>query len=295
MGPDRVNQTSLLTAEDGTQIWYGTLGQGPAIVLCDGLACDGFIWPYLIDELVSDYTIVRWHYRGHGRSDNRPENLDSMTIPQLARDLKAVLDALEIDQAVLAGHSLGVQVILEYYALDPARVRGIIPICGNYKRPLDTLFNTHYFRELLPYVRNLVDAAPERAQIFWKAVIPSKLSYLLTTAAAVNTRLARGRDFLPYLDHVAKMNLPVFLALLASASEHDAEYILPTLEVPALVIASEKDEMTPLFRSEEMVEMIPDSRLVVLPKGTHVGPIELPDMVNEAVRAFLNELAPPRH
>lgn len=285
-----MNRTSLLSADDGTQIWYGTLGSGPAIVLCDGLACDGFIWPYLIDELVSDYTIVRWHYRGHGRSEKSPENLDSMNIPQLARDLRAVLDALEIEQAVFAGHSLGVQVILEYYALDPDRMRGLIPICGNYKRPLDTLFNTHYFRDLLPYVRKLVDASPERAQIFWKTVIPSKLSYLMTTAAAVNTRLARGRDFLPYLDHVANMNLPVFLALLSSAAEHDAEEILPTIDVPTLVIASEKDEMTPLFRSEEMTELIPDCRLLILPKGTHVGPIELPDMINEAVRAFLAEL-----
>jgi len=289
-----VNRTSLLSAEDGTQIWYGTLGSGPAIVLCDGLACDGFIWPYLIDELVSDYTIVRWHYRGHGRSENKPENLDSMTIPQLARDLKAVLDALEIEEAVFAGHSLGVQVILEYYGLDPERVRGLIPICGSYKRPLDTLFNTHYFRELLPYVRNLVSISPERAQIFWKTVIPSKLSYLMTTAAAVNTRLARGRDFLPYLDHVANMHLPTFLALLTSASEHDAEDILSQVTVPALVIASEKDEMTPLFRSEEMAELIADSRLLVLPKGTHVGPIEHPDLINEAVRKFLNELPPPK-
>lgn len=284
-----MNRTSFLTAEDGTQIWYGTVGKGPAVVLCDGLACDGFIWPYLIDDLFDQYTVVRWHYRGHGRSDN-PQDLSTLNIQQLARDLRAVLDALEIESAVLAGHSLGVQVILEYYALDPARVRGLIPICGNYKRPLDTLFNTNLSLHLLPYIRKLVEHSPQAAQQFWKAVVPSKISYLLTTAAAVNTRLARGTDFLPYLDHVADMDLRVFLSLLSAAAEHSAEHILPTVAVPTLIIASENDEMTPLFRSEEMAERIPRSKLLVLPQGTHVGPIELPEMLDEAVLEFLGSL-----
>lgn len=285
-----MNRTSFLTAEDGTQIWYGTVGKGPAVVLCDGLACDGFIWTYLIDKLIAEnYTVVRWHYRGHGRSDD-PSDLATMNIEQLAQDLRAVLDALELDSVVLTGHSLGVQVILQYYALDPARVRALIPVCGNYKRPLDTLFYTDRFRHLLPWARRLVDASPQRAQSMWKALIPSKISYLLTTGAAVNTRLARATDFVPYLNHVADMDLRVFLSLLQAASEHSAEEILPQITVPALIIASKNDDMTPLFRSEEMLEKIPDSRLVILEEGTHVGPIEQPDVVDDAVAEFLAQI-----
>ncbi len=281
-----MDKTSNLSASDGTRIWYGIAGSGPALVLCDGLACDGFIWPYVIDEMVDTHTIVRWHYRGHGLSQD-PEDLDTLTIEQLADDLGRVLDALDIESAVLAGHSMGVQVILEYYARHPERVDALVPICGSYKRPLDTLYNTDLFGQALPHLTRLVESAPEAAQSFWTNFIPSKLSYLITTATAVNTRLARGSDFLPYLEHVAQMDIKVFLALLGAAAEHSAEHILEDIEVPTLVIASEKDELTPLFRSEEMADRIPNGELIVLPGGTHVGPIELPNLVVGAIEKFL--------
>lgn len=284
-----MDRSSFLSAEDGTQIWYGTAGQGPALVLCDGLACDGFIWPYVIDEFVDRHMVVRWHYRGHGMS-GRPEDLDTLNIEQIARDLDRVLDALEVDSAVLAGHSMGVQVILEYYGLNPDRVSALVPICGSYKRPLDTLYNTDFFGHALPHLKRLVESAPDASQAFWQTVVPSKLSYLIATATAVNTRLARGIDFLPYLEHVADMDVRVFLTLLGAVAEHSAEDILETVDVPTLVIAGEKDELTPIFRSEEMAERVEDGELIVLPGGTHVGPIELPDLVNGAIEKFLRRV-----
>lgn len=284
-----MDHSSELTAADGTQIWYGTSGSGPAVVLCDGLACDGFIWPYVIDRLVDHYTIVRWHYRGHGCSED-PSDLTTMTIEQIADDLGLVLDALDVDSAVLAGHSMGVQIILEFYARQSERVDGLIPICGSYKRPLDTLYNTDLLAKYLPHLETLVEAAPEAVQSFWETFIPSKVSYLIATTAAVNTRLARGSDFVPYLEHVAQMDLRVFLHLLKSAAEHSAQDVLPRVEAPTLIIAGEQDELTPLHRSEEMDERLPDSELIVLPGGTHVGPIELPDLVGEAIESFLERI-----
>jgi pimeloyl-ACP methyl ester carboxylesterase len=284
-----VDTSSFLTTDDGLEIWYGTAGQGSPIVLCDGLACDGFIWPYVIDEFIDHHMLVRWHYRGHGLSGD-PEDLSTLNIEQLARDLDAVLDAVGVESAVLAGHSMGVQVLLEYYALNPGRVDAIIPICGSYKRPLDTLYNTDFFGQMLPHLRRLVDSAPEAAQAFWEAFIPSKLSYLLATTTAVNTRLARGIDFLPYLEHVGHMDIRVFLSLLTSVGEHSAETILDQVEVPALIIAAENDEMTPIFRSEEMAERIRGAELQIIPGGTHVGPIELPELVNGAIEKFLRRV-----
>lgn len=284
-----MEHSSELTASDGTGIWYGTSGSGPAVLLCDGLACDGFIWPYVIDRLVDDFTIVRWHYRGHGQSE-APDDLDTMTIEQIAQDLGLLLDELELPSAVLAGHSMGVQVILEYYDRAPERVDGLIPICGSYKRPLDTLYNTDLFARYLPHLERLIDAAPDAIQTVWEAFVPSKLSYLLATSAAVNTRLARGRDFAPYLEHVAQMDLRVFLHLLRSAAEHSAEPILEKVSAPTLIIAGEDDEMTPLYRSEEMADRIEKSELLILPGGTHVGPIELPELVGEAIESFLQDL-----
>ena len=41
---------------------------GPTALLCDGIACDGFIWKYLWDDLAEHMPVAHWHYRGHGRS-----------------------------------------------------------------------------------------------------------------------------------------------------------------------------------------------------------------------------------
>ena len=74
-----MDHTGFYTAGDGTDIWYGTVGSGPPLVLCDGLACDGFIWPYLIDALVDDFMLIRWHYPAHGRSAT-PEELSTLRV-----------------------------------------------------------------------------------------------------------------------------------------------------------------------------------------------------------------------
>mgnify|MGYP006190842497 FL=1 len=63
--------------------------------------------------------------------------------------------------------------------------------------------------------------------------------------------------------------------------------MLPGLTMPALIIAGELDTFTPLHRSEEMAELIEDSELLVVPSGTHIAPLELPQMVNGAIEKFL--------
>lgn len=283
-----MDRSSFFLSEDETKIWHGTVGSGPALVLCDGLACDGFIWPYIVDHFLEHFTVVRWHYRGHGMSDDPPSE-ESMSIEQLCADLNGVLDALDIDQAILAGHSMGVQVVFQYFDLHPDRVAGLVPICGSYKRPLDTLHNTDLLLRALPRLKQLVATSPAMAQSLWKTVVPSRFSHTFAMLTEVNNQLARGSDFLPYLEHVAEMNVELFLAMLEGVANHSAEDFLPDVDVPTLVVAGDRDEITPLFRSEEMHELIPNSELLVLEGGTHVAPIELPDDLNAALETFFVE------
>lgn len=279
--------TNFHTAKDGTRIWYGTMGKGPAIVLCDGLACDGFIWPYLIDEFCHDFTNVRWHYRGHGRSDN-PHVPENTSVIDFCHDLHGILDELGLDEVILVGHSMGVQVILQYFELYPEQVRALIPLCGSYKKPLDTFHNTNHLRRALPYIERALNLAPEAIQSIWKTLLPSKLWYSVAVRSAeVNGQLLRQKDFLPYLEHASHMDLTVFLRILSKLAAHSGEHILPKIDVPTLIVAGENDTFTPMFRSEEMHEQIASSELVIVPKGTHVAPLEMPDLVNGAITRFL--------
>lgn len=284
-----MERTGFHSAEDGTRIWYGTTGEGLPLVLCDGLACDGFIWPYLIDACVSDARVIRWHYPAHGQS-SPPEDLSTLSVERFARDLRGVLDEIGEREVVLAGHSLGVQVIFEFYEQFPDRVHGLVAICGNYKEPLDTFHNTDTLRRSLPYLKRLVDTAPGTSQAVWRRLVDSTLSKLVATLAETNPDLMRSRDIDPYLEHVAEMDIAAFVQMLENVADHSAEETLPDIAVPTLVIAGEDDTFTPMYRSQEMSEMIPESRLVVVPDGTHASPLEAPELINDSVRAFLREI-----
>ena len=280
-----LERTGFHTAADGTEIWYGTAGQGTPLVLCDGFACDGFIWPYLIDHFHDRFQIIRWHYRGHGQSA-APADEDRVSVEDICHDLHGVLGELGVDRAIFVGHSMGVQVILEYYALFPDQVQALVPICGTYKRPLDTFHNHDKLAQALPYLDRLVTMAPERAQAFWTSVNTSRLS-ALASRLEVNARLLRSVDFLPYLEHVARMDVRIFVRMLKRLAEHSAEEVLAAVRVPTLIVAGERDTFTPMYRSEEMHAQIADSELLIVPGGTHVGPLELPDLVNAAVEKFM--------
>lgn len=283
-----MQRTLYTTAHDGTQIWCGTTGTGPALVLCDGFACDGFIWPYVIDHFYEDYTIVRWHYRGHGRSET-PEDLSRLTIEDVCLDLEAVLDQLGVERAILAGHSMGSQVILQAYEYFPERIRALVPVCGTFKRPLDTFGNSDILARLLPYIEAAAQSAPQALQGIWTTVARSKISYLIAHLTELNANLVHGEDFRPYLEHTAMMDLKVYLGMLHHLAEHTTEHILPTIHVPTLVIASEFDSFTPLDRSEEMHNLIAGSEMIVLPGASHAGPIELPDTVIGAMEKFFRK------
>jgi pimeloyl-ACP methyl ester carboxylesterase len=284
-----MHDTGCYTADDGTELWYGCVGEGPPIVLCDGLGCDGFVWSHLIDALVDEFTLVRWHYRGHGESDI-PDDLGSMTLETLADDLRGLFEALELESAVLAGHSLGVQLLFEYADLAPGTVRGLVPICGSYKYPLDTFHDDDTLKQMLPYMERLVDYAPGTTQRLWSHLATSKLSKFIATTTETDPRRIDLQTITPYLEHVARMDVRVFVELLSNAADHSAEALLPDLELPTLIVAGEDDTFTPLYRSREMAELIEDSTLVVVPGGTHVAPLEAPDLVNHAIADFARDL-----
>lgn len=277
---------------DGTELYTSTSGQGPAVLLCDGLGCDGFVWRYLHPALTPDYRVVRWHYRGHGLS-RMPSDPKAFRVSDLVGDLYSVMNALEVPQAVLVGHSMGVQVILEFALRYPERVVGLIPTCGSYGRPLDTFHDNPLGAKIFPVVQTLVKRYPSMAQRVWRRLLLSELSYQVALKVELNGRLILRRDFDPYFAHLAAMDVRVFFETLEHLSEHTVEDRLHLIEAPALVIAGEDDTFTPAWLSTRMAQRLPHAELLLVPGGTHAAPIEHPDLVNLRVAAFLDRHAQP--
>lgn len=289
------------TAQDQTQVWYGLQGSGPTIVLCDGVGCDGYVWPYLMDHFDEDFTFVRWHYRGHGNSEE-PQDPEHLDLPYLVGDLHGLLHQLKEEgrcelPVILMGHSMGCQVILDYAWHHPEDVRALVPICGSYGHPLDTFLNSKAFRSFFHSLLGAVDRIPNFANTLWTKGFTSPLSWPIASRTEVNAELVSRADFMPYLKHMGRISPRTFLRTLNYAAQHTTEPWLPEIQAPALVFAGENDNFTPMFLSERMVERLPDARLVVLPGGTHTAPLELPELINEALEVFFREqsLYAPQH
>jgi pimeloyl-ACP methyl ester carboxylesterase len=287
-----IDRQGFAVGRDETPIYYRVTGRrdGPAIILCDGIGCDGYVWKYLERELAQDHRVVHWHYRGHGRTPP-PRDRKKVDIPDLADDLAGVLDAAvgEGQGAVLAGHSMGVQVCLEAYRRHKPRVNGLILLCGSYGTPLRTFKGKRTLEQVLPYVKFLVDRIPGMVARVWASVVPTELSYQIATRFELNGELIRREDFLPYLDHMAKIDVRLFIDMLAAAGRHSAKELLEHIDVPTMIVAGERDGFTPPHLSAEMHQLIRDSELFVVQAGSHTAPIERPAEVTERIAAFLRK------
>jgi pimeloyl-ACP methyl ester carboxylesterase len=268
----------------------GVAPHQPPVVFTDGIGCDGYVWKYLEPELVRERAVVHWHIRGHGRTPP-PRDPDRVTIVDCAEDLVSVLDTVGVDRAVLAGHSMGVQVCLETWRRAPDRVAGLALLCGSYGNPLRTFKGSRTLEEVLPLARLGVHLVPRMVTAFWRSVLPTDFAYQLATKLEVNGALIRREDFFPYLEHIASVDVRLFVDMLAAAGRHTAREILGDIDVPTLIVAGERDSFTPLSLSEEMHRLIPGSELLVVKDGSHTTPIERPLEVNEAALRLLERVA----
>jgi pimeloyl-ACP methyl ester carboxylesterase len=271
----------------GTRLWTGSAGRGPAVMLCDGLGCDGYVWKHMLGDLARDHRVIRWHYRGHGNSDV-PSDLQAMSVEGLAEDLFRVLDAWGEQEVILVGHSMGVQVVLEAaLSVAPGRVRGVVALCGAPGRPLDTFKNTRLGLRVLPQVQRLARRWPLVFNELWGQVLPSRLARVFVQFFEINRTLIRVEELRPYLENLASMQPQVFLAMLDNASRHSTVDRLGEVGCPVLVVAAQRDSFTPLARSVEMHERIAGSELFILPEATHTGPLEWPEMLQLRLRKWM--------
>ncbi len=275
---------------DGTRI-HVRHRKGPSpvtAVLSDGIACDGFIWKYLWDDLAASLSVAHWNYRGHGRSA-APSDPAAIELIDHAHDLDAVRRTVGDPEVVLFGHSMGCQVVLESFRLRREKVRGVVLVCGSSGRITHTFKGTNVLAQLLPRVINRVNASPEIARAIWSRVPPEIAVQVALLTGEVDKATITPADLMPYMKHMVDIDLPMFLRMLRSAGEHSALDLLPQIDVPALVIAGDRDTFTPPRYAEEMAAAMPRAELLMVPGGTHVVPLERKDLVAQKVESFLRE------
>lgn len=287
---------SFVPASDGTQLYLRQRSGPPTStvtsILCDGIACDGFIWKYLWDRVAERTAVSHWHYRGHGRSQV-PRDPEKIGVTDHAADLGAIRAALGDPEVVLFGHSMGCQVVLESLRANvpgavtsTQNVRGIVLICGAPGRVTHSFKGSDALAQFLPRLIDVVTKNPNVTRAIWGGV-PTELALRVAFALGeVDRDRMSPADLMPYLEHMVDMDPPMFLKMLRDAGDHTAEDLLPHIDVPALVIASDRDTFTPPHLAERMARTMPRGELLML-SGTHAVPLEQREAVEGKIDEFL--------
>ena len=242
---------------DGVRLYYEDHGQGLPILLSHGYGASARMWDGQIKAFQDTYRLIPWDMRGHGESDS-PADATLYSHTHTVEDMRAILDHLQIDQAVIAGHSLGGFMSLAFHVQHTPRVKALIlQGCG-------------------PGYRNA------EARAAWNQRVAQRAERLETQGLAAlggnsEVRLSTQRSA-QGLAHAARGIL----------SQADASVIdsLPHITVPVLILVGEKD--TPFLNgSSYMASHIPQARHVIVPQAGHGANVDQPDMVNNALRDFL--------
>ncbi|MBI2565921.1 MAG: alpha/beta hydrolase [Candidatus Schekmanbacteria bacterium] len=281
-------KTNVLTSFDGTQIHYESSGDGFPLVCCNGIGVSTFFWSYFRRHFSADHRIVLWDYRGHGKS-GVPSDHARTSIQDICRDLKLVLDDEGVDHAVFLGHSMGVQVIFEFYRMYPDLVAGLVPVCGSYGRPFDTFLGSSFMHWLFPFVYHFGNNVPQLAGSIWKTILYPPLAFQVARLGFVNHCMAPRDDFDKYFEHLGSLDFRTFVNMARYMKDHTCEDILPDVAAPTLIVAGEHDNFTPHHLSEQMARLLPDGELFTIRGGSHAALVEQPDLMNLKIEQFLSK------
>lgn len=278
------------TSRSGLKLYWRIDGaRGPPLVCCNGAGVSTFFWEPFARRLSADYQVVRFDWRGHGRSDS-PRDPRDVSIDRCAEDLADLLDALGLERVVLLGHSAGAQVSFELFRRHRGRVAALIPTLATYRRALETFLNTRLFLGAFEVVRRAVDAAPELLSRASRPLFTSGTAERLARLVGlVDPALAPHEFMVPLMEHLVRIDPRTLVAMARDAQRHDATDLLPTIDVPTLVVAAERDVFTPPRLGREMAEAIPGAELLLMPNATHAALIEQPDLLCLRVAKFLED------
>jgi pimeloyl-ACP methyl ester carboxylesterase len=286
-----VVRVGTATAPDGALLSWRAEGIGPAaLVASNGIGVSTFFWRRLAQHCAATgrYTFVTWDYRGHGQSPV-PANPENLTVALCARDLWAVVEAAGFERAVLLGHSMGSQVILEAYRQRPGHVQALVPMLGAAGNVFSSFLG---LARLAPVAKLLVEVgaanAPLAERILRTVLKVPGVWEAVKALGIVHPDLCPREEFDPYFAHLAQLDLRGYFALARDLLSHDASDLLAQIDVPVLVVAGERDLFTPLQRSKEMAEKIRGAEILVLREGSHAALVEQPELIALTLEKFLD-------
>jgi 3-oxoadipate enol-lactonase len=244
-----------------------------ALLLIHGFPLDSGMWVPQLEELGGFARVIAPDLRGHGESEavTSPYSME-----MLAHDCVGLLEHLAIrPPVVVCGLSMGGYVAFELYRQYPELVAGLI------------LVATRAGADSEEAKANRDNAAENVRANGVPALVEGMLPKLLApqTAAADPALVDVVRAIM-----LATSPEGAVGALQAMRDRPDSTPTLAEIDVPTLIIHGRDDQLIPLAEAEAMHQAIKGSRLVALPDAGHLPNLENPELFNDAVIDFLEEI-----
>ena len=241
---------------------------GPWVTFVTGIANDLSLWDGQMPALERDFKCLRYDLRGHGGSE---ATAGDYSMEMLVRDLRALLDSLDVKRTHLIGLGLG-GAIAQAFAIDhPERLHSLMPCCCRARMVPDFAAMWHKLRETvrLNGLESIVEPTVQRwfSEEF-KAAHPEVLESV--------RRMIRRTTLDGYLGVTA-----AFLGL-------DVEDQLGRIAAPTLYVSGAEDKLGgPPGLMSKLSEKVPGARHVSVPKAAHIANIQSPDEFNRVLVDFL--------
>lgn len=233
-------------------IFYAERGSGPPLVCLHGAGGRHTHWGHLLAGLSDVAHVLAPDLPGHGRSSLPAPT----TLAAYAARVLALLDALELEQALLVGHSMGAAVALEAYLAAPARITGMV------------LLGAAARLRVTPAILTGLNDDPSAA-----------------VTALVNAMYPASADLRPAAIQEYLRDPAILRHDLQLCDGWDGRANLRP-GPPALVISGAADQLTPPKLATELRDLLA-ARLVSLPDVGHVPMLEAPQASVEAIRIWL--------
>jgi 3-oxoadipate enol-lactonase len=261
--PQRIAVRGLALAVD-------VLGDGLPLLLVHGFPLDRTVWREVVAALTGWRRIVP-DLRGMGLSEVPPRY--SMT--EYADDLAALLDALDVPQAIVCGLSMGGYVAFELLRRHPHRVRALV------------LMNTRAEPD---------DAVGKRARDDMVALVeregPGAVADVMVPQLLAPANLSAMPHVAERLRGMITTNpaAGIIGALQAMRDRPDSRPLLPAITVPTLVVAGRDDRLIPASASHDLADAIPGAQLTRIAHAGHLAPLEQPVATSRVIAEFLESL-----
>ena len=268
---NQTNHTTGTAAINGAQLYYEIKGEGHPLLLLHAGVADSRMWDDQFDAFAQQYRVIRFDYRGFGRS-NMPSDPFSRH-----EDVRALLDFLQIKAAYLLGISFGGLIALDF-----------------------TLTYPNYVKALILGAPSISGDTPsERVMKFWIAEDEALEDGDLEFATEINLRLwvdgphreAEEVDS-AVREKVREMQMNIFQKEIPDDVEEiglnpPAVGRLHELKIPVLIMVGDLDLEEKVALTHRLETQIPGSKKVIIPGVAHMLNMEKPHLFNKSVLEYL--------